>query len=67
MIYVIGGMNLDDGLLSECEKYSLERDTWIDIRDMNVPLKNASVCALTSDSLYVFGGTNNLGIMVDII
>lgn len=34
---------------------------------MNVPRKNSSVCALTADSMYVFGGTTPDEHMTDII
>ena len=39
-----------------CEKYDVENDQWYLISDLPVPLKNAGACALTSDSIYLFGG-----------
>jgi hypothetical protein len=54
---VIGGVNLDEGVLKSCEKYDINKDLWYEFKDMNIERKNASMCALTSDTIYVFGGT----------
>ena len=67
MIYVFGGVNLEEGVIGNCEKYDTEKDIWYVIREMNIPRKNSSVCPLTADSLYVFGGTNHHGMMTDTI
>lgn len=66
-IYVLGGVNMEEGVLSASEKYDTERDIWYEISDMNYPRKNSSVCPLTADSLYIFGGTCQNGIMTDTI
>lgn len=58
---------MDEGVLGYCEKYDTERDIWYEIRDLNLPRKNSSVCPLTADTLYVFGGTDSHGIMTDTI
>lgn len=34
---------------------------------MNIARKNSSVCPLTADTLYVFGGTDSEGVMTDTI
>ncbi len=67
MIYVIGGVNLEDGVLKACEKYDTEKDIWYEIADMNLARKNSSVCPLTSDSMYVFGGTLSNSLMTETI
>jgi len=44
------------GLIAECEKYDVVEDVWYQVADLPIPLKNASACALSSDTIYVFGG-----------
>jgi hypothetical protein len=56
-IYVIGGVNIEQGVLSFSEKYDIHRDQWYDLAPLHLERKNASVCPLAIDSLYVFGGT----------
>ena len=63
----MGGVNLDEGVLHSCEKYDTEKDIWYEISEMGYVRKNSSVCALTSDSLYVFGGSSFDGRMLDSI
>lgn len=58
---------MDEGVLGYCEKYDTERDIWYEIKDLNLPRKNSSVCPLTADTLYIFGGTDSRGIMTDSI
>ena len=67
MVYAIGGVSMEEGVMGSCEKYSIERDSWYEISDLPLPLKNSSVCPLTSDTLYVFGGTTSSGLMSDTI
>ena len=55
-IYACGGINIIEGVLSGCERYDLVRDTWQEVSDLNIARKNSSVCALSADSLYIFGG-----------
>ena len=57
-MYVIGGVNYEESAMKSCEKYMIENDIWYEMAEMNMPRKNASVCPLTSDTIYVFGGTN---------
>ena len=66
-IYAVGGINIIEGVLTSCERYDVNRDIWQEISDLNVPRKNSSVCALTADSMYVFGGTSTDDHMTDII
>jgi N-acetylneuraminic acid mutarotase len=66
-IYVFGGLNLEENVLNQCEKYDIEKDIWYEIADMHIARKNSSVCTLTADTLYVFGGTCNNGRMTDSI
>jgi Kelch motif len=66
-VYAVGGVNIIEGVLTACERYDTHKDTWQEISDMNVPRKNSSLCALTADSMYVFGGTTPDDHMTDII
>ena len=58
---------MEEGVMGTCEKYDKDRDIWYEIADMNIPIKNASSCALTSDTIYLFGGTCLDGGMSDTI
>lgn len=66
-VYAMGGVNIIEGVLTACERYDLLKNQWQEISDLNVSRKNASVCALTADSLYIFGGTTPDDHMTDII
>ena len=66
-IYVAGGCNIIEGVLTACERYDVHKDRWQEISDLNIPRKNSSFCALTSDSMYLFGGTTPEDHMTDII
>ena len=66
-LYVAGGCNIIEGVLTACERYDTVKDRWQEISDLNIPRKNSSMCALTSDSLYVFGGTTPEDHMTEII
>ncbi len=46
----------EDGLTNLCEKYDIENDQWYKISSLPFSVRNASACALTSDSIYLFGG-----------
>lgn len=58
-VFAFGGLNYTDKILKKCEKYCIKDNTWSRIACMVEPRKNASSCALSSDSIYVFGGTSN--------
>lgn len=47
------------GLLSLCEKYDVSDDQWYEISETPYPIKNAGACALSSDSIFLFGGQTN--------
>ena len=57
LVYVFGGLNYADKILKKCEVYNLQTNKWKAISSMKIPRKNATACALTTDSIYVFGGT----------
>ena len=44
------------GLLSLCEKYDVSDDQWYEISETPYSIKNAGACALSSDSIFLFGG-----------
>jgi hypothetical protein len=55
-VFAFGGLNYTHKVLRYCEKYNVEKDEWEEIAPMVQPRKNSSSCALTSDTIYVFGG-----------
>eukprot|EP00347_Sterkiella_histriomuscorum_P008465 403344995 len=57
-IFVMGGLNYTEKILKKCERYNIAENKWETIADMCEPRKNASACALTTDTIYVFGGSN---------
>ena len=56
--WVFGGVNYTDKVIRKCERYNVETDEWKRIPDMVTPRKNASACGLSSDTIYLFGGTS---------
>ena len=44
-----------------CEKYDIERDEWYEIADLPFGVRNPSCCALTADTVYLFGGKSQQG------
>lgn len=58
MVFVFGGLNYTEKVLRRCERYSLQDNRWEPLADMCEPRKNSSVCSLTTDTLYVFGGSS---------
>ena len=44
-----------------CEKYDIERDEWYTIADLPFGVRNPSACALTADTVYLFGGKSQQG------
>jgi len=59
-VWAFGGVNYTDKVIKKCERYAIETDTWKRIPDMVTPRKNASACALSADTIYVFGGTSQV-------
>ena len=57
-VFVFGGLNYTHKVLRYCEKYDIVNDQWEEIAPMVEPRKNAASCALTSDTIYVFGGSS---------
>ena len=66
-VYACGGINILEGVLSGCERYDIARDSWHEISDLNIARKNSSLCALSADSIYVFGGQTLDDRMTDVI
>lgn len=58
-VFVFGGLNYTHKVLRYCEKYDVANDQWEEIAPMVEPRKNAASCALTSDTIYVFGGSSS--------
>ena len=63
-VYVIGGFNHDDNpgqtpsTLRSCEKYSPSQNEWVSCSDLQTPRAYSGCCALSQESIYVFGGLN---------
>ena len=58
LVFVFGGLNYAEKVLRKCERYNISDNRWDAIADMNEPRKNSSACALTADTIYVFGGSS---------
>ena len=58
-VYAMGGINYTEKVLKRCERLNLKTGVWQPITSMKECRKNASACAMTSDTIYVFGGTSN--------
>jgi len=56
--FVFGGLNYTEKVLRKCERYNIDKNMWENIADMNEARKNLSAVALTTDTIYVFGGTS---------
>ncbi|XP_077973953.1 uncharacterized protein LOC120347875 isoform X2 [Styela clava] len=54
-LYVMGGINATDGILSSTESYSPKTDTWCMLSDVRCPVSFSSSCCLQGD-IYYFGG-----------
>lgn len=57
-VFTFGGLNYTDKILKKCERYSIPDNKWQSLADMNETRKNASACALTTDTIYIFGGSS---------
>lgn len=57
-IFVFGGINYTDRILTKCERYDIVSNQWHNIAPMSKSRKNSSAVALNSESLYVFGGVS---------
>jgi N-acetylneuraminic acid mutarotase len=57
-IFVMGGLNYNEKILKKCERYSVADNRWDPLADMCEPRKNGSACSLTTDTIYIFGGSN---------
>lgn len=64
--YVLGGKefpNYPNKTIKNCEKYSLEKDKWENIPDLNEPRHGFSCVAIPKlNSIYIFGGKNELSL-----
>jgi hypothetical protein len=65
--YVFGGLNYIDKCLKQCERYITTQRKWKPIASMHTERKNASSISMTSDSIYVFGGSSNTMVTLDSI
>ena len=48
--------NDKEGLCNKCEKYDVENDQWYKIADCPYSMRNPAACALSGDTIYLFGG-----------
>ena len=55
----MGGINYTEKVLKRCERLNLKTGVWQPITSMKECRKNAAACTMTSDTIYVFGGTSN--------
>lgn len=72
-LYCFGGLNYTDKIMKKCERICLIDDAegvkhrWHEVADMKEFRKNASACSITSDTIYVFGGSSNNQVTLDSI
>ena len=57
-VFVFGGLNYTEKILKKCERFSVSDNKWEPIADMGEPRKNSSACTLTTDTIYIFGGSS---------
>jgi hypothetical protein len=55
-LIVVGGLGDDCEILQSCERYSVDKDEWICLPDLNVPAMNPSVCVFNEKFIFKFGG-----------
>ena len=55
-IHLAAETKAQDQILKACEKYDTANDQWYQIASLPQNTRNASACALSSDSIYLFGG-----------
>lgn len=55
-LVVVGGLGQDCEILRSCERYSVDRDEWLALPDLNIPAMNPSVCVFSQEYLFKFGG-----------
>ena len=71
-VYVFGGISgsitnfqerspeKESRLQKGCEKYNIKEDRWYKLTDLPFNLKNATACALSVDSIFLFGGQTDI-------
>ena len=62
-VYVLGGYSTGKGILSDCERFSIKGHNWMPIEHLNVPRINMGSCLVSKKYLYVFGGSDENGIL----
>jgi hypothetical protein len=63
-VLVAGGEN-DNGVLSSCQVYSSNDNTWRDAAPLNLARRNHAAAAMPNNQVLVFGGDNN-GFLTDV-
>ena len=58
-IIVAGGLDSENKYLASCEKFNVQLNQWSKIASLNKPRQYAAAAA-HSDSVFVFGGFNNV-------
>lgn len=61
MVYAIGGYNFKDGALDSVERFSLEKQEWQMIANLNSRRINCGSCQIGLNHIFVFGGRNEVG------
>ena len=55
-IYVLGGTNQSDNMMTECEVYDLNSNRFNNITPLPVPKSSVCICQFNNEWLYTFGG-----------
>ena len=65
-IYVFGGIRNGFDILNQSEKYSIDNDQWTEIAPTAQKKWGSSACILNNESIYIIGGSNLNGFLIDI-
>lgn len=57
---MLGGYNVQSGVLASVERFSLIKHVWESLEPMFTPRMNCSSCILEEKYVYVFGGIGNM-------
>lgn len=63
-VYVFGGKS--GGYLNNCEKYSIDKDVWTELKPMINKKHCSSACIFNNQFIYVIGGKGANGCLNEI-
>jgi len=66
-VYVVGGYNSSEGVLSKCERMHIQTRRWEEIVPLNNPRMNTGTIKVGEKYLYAFGGQQNSAVFLDTV